>query len=303
MAGPFDDADKNALDALEREIQGDSTDADELPSEVELGAPVDEKDAEERQTRDEKKRARRPLMAELDAVREEARQAREEAARLREENRRALEQFEQRARGQQQVDPARAELDAIYADEERFVSDYNRRTAEYQQANQRMPDNEAAEWRKRAREIEEKKARTIARQASAVDPSQYTQQQLKSEYPDVFAHPQAFLRAQGEIAILKSRGENSDDIRVMRRALDTARDEFGLGGKRKVDPSDAPRYRSAPRGGNGAGGKEPARIAWNKDLQRLADSMYSQEPDPKKRAQMWVNENGKDYLAATSQRR
>jgi hypothetical protein len=308
MAGPFESTDdKGALERLEREVQGgrDGGDPDEIPTELELGADVNppKDDDEPGLSRDEKKRARRPLMAELEAVREEAKRANDSAAAARAESAAILARFEQAQRGNA-PDPVQKELDEVYADQERVVGDYNRRVAQYQSAQQEMPDEEARAWRKKAREVEERKAVVLIKRAGGgqqQDPQQITQHMLRGDYPDVYANPAALASAHGEFFKLRARGE-PDSIATARKAMDTTRDEFGLSDKRRVNPDDARRYRGEPRGGTGGGSKQPARVQWNKTLQSMADSMYSHEPDSKKRAQMWVNANGKKYLEATRQR-
>lgn len=307
MPGPFDSAGGKGLDSFEREIQG-GLDDDGLPEELEVGAEVEpeaDDEPEHRPSRDDKKRARRPMLAELEAIREEKRQLEERLARVESDNHATRTALEQARQPQQPQDPFQAERTQLYKEEDELVDSWNRATSLYAAQKQEMPSTEQAEWRNRRRALEEKKADLVTRQAlqraQANGPSQATEAILRSEFGDVYANKNAHAYAIGEFAKLRAMG-HPDSIDVARKALATARRDMktSRGSASDADEqADRRRHAGAPKGSSGGTKSERRSVAWNSDLQRLADSMYKDEPDPKKRAQMWVNENGKEYLEAT----
>lgn len=272
--------------------------ADEESPEIPFEEPPKEEgeEEEERQTRQDKKRER----GELRRVAEEARA---EAAAARAE----LQAMQQRIQQypptppQPQKDPRDQEVDAAYAQVESVQQHYAARAADQKNP---MTVQEQQEFNKKWREVNDAyiDARAKKNAPQQVDPEQTM---MAARYPDILANENhrawatgKWYQKLGEGWGQKLQSGEKSKWELWDEVAEETRKHFRLGSHRTQQrtPAERAAYTSGPRGGGPAGPAKPTGIKMQKEFRILADQMYPDEPDPKKRYERWARGPGKRML-------
>lgn len=290
------DAEVEAFKARAGSRKKDATDDDDdVETDPTDGAPIVS-------VRQQKKQARLGLIDELKTLREKDAARDRELAELRGMVQGAMHRTSGRDATDEEDDDD-AELDGALADiQRRHTAAYQSLRAKGAQATQADKD----EYERAVRGFEREKIKLSAQvqakvnqqQSQQVVQQQVIREQLQRDHGDVYAAgPRALAYSRGEFQKLIALG-HPDNAATVAKAMDATRSAFGING-RQPEPTKNQRDRFAgpPRGGSGgAGGSAPTSIKMTKELRRMADAMYPEEPDEQKRYKKWANGPGREFL-------
>lgn len=295
----FDDNDSDVQafkDNVRRAKERDATDDEE---EVEID-PTDNEPVVS--VRKQKKQERGRLIDELKALREK------DVARDRElaELRGMVQGAMHRQPGRDATDDGDdedSELDDALADiQRRHGAAYQQLRAKGAQATQADKDAYEAESRRLERERIKLGADYAARRSAAGQQQfvhqQVIREQLRRDHGDVYAAgDRAVAYSRGEFQKLLALG-HPDSAETVKKAMDATRIAFNIGRQPGPTPNQQRHFVAPPRGGSGGGGTDngPQKIKMSKEFRQMADAMYPEERDDKKRYAKWANGPGRELL-------
>ena len=196
-----------------------------------------------------------------------------------------------------QEDPYKGRVDDLHTQRDQLDAEWNSK----QQAGT-LTDDEQKRLRGRSRELDEERIAVLfdkaeARKRANVNPAEERMREVRSQYRDVADNPPAFQWADAKVRLRRAKGEEYSH-EMVEEEMNNAREEFGLG--KHAGTKNRGRYASAPGGGGRQSSPESrtSTMKMTKELKQMADQMYGDIDDEKKRYQHWVNEHGKDFMEA-----
>lgn len=321
---PFnDESDSNEQSANERaaaKVRERATASRDEPERIELDSHDDDEREPERETPQEKE-ARKERRANRYREQKEGREAAErEAAQLRAENERlrtqgvvveTMRQMMPQPQRPAVPDPIDHEIEVTRQSLQNVQMEFRRIHAERTAAGNPMSQTEIDDWNKKAQELDDKvvdlRVAKASRQRAPQGPPQNQREvameaYLHMQFPDVMGDQAmkqyAFVEAQ---AILRKEGKQYADLDVVTRAIQAARERFGIAPARKPSngrPSAGLQAKfggvaaGSTRGSDSGGGRV---VEMTTDDKRMARAMYPtlSEPDAYKR---WAQKIGAKRL-------
>lgn len=258
-------------------------------------------------SRSEKKKQRGQNL--VRQAKEEAEAARREAAELRgriEELARAQQRPQQQPQTQQS-DPLETELKGLQSE---FTA-YNQRLSAAQQAAQSaqrpMTQEEIDKWNGEAWALQERMADLNYRRAAkrhekpGVTAEQIQAQtlvtQVQSKHADLFQHERGSKLFEAQWRLELAEGK-PDTWETMDAAADKVRQRLGMtprGGRPAPTAATRARFSAQSQSAGSAGDDSDTKpMVFDKNLQKMANALYSHIKDPKKRYEMYAKKVGKE---------
>jgi hypothetical protein len=299
-AGDEEQANKAAASELRDMIDQADPEPEDDSEEFEIGVEPQEPE----RSRDDKKRERGRLRERNDELERQNVEYAQRLARLEgmaqmlPSQLQALQQ--QRAYAQQQPaqDPIDSELEALYDHQERL---YEAASA-MQRAGQLSPEKQR-DLQRQSRKLDMQKNELLVRKATRGqqparphDPLEGARVMMQMEFSDVYGNAAALQYAEGEFYRMRAKGA-PDDLGSVKAAMELARNEFGLRGRRSTPVSEATRerYTSRSKGASSSGAAERRTMSLSSAQKSMATSMFPGLSE-REACQKWVNEVGKDLV-------
>ena len=191
-----------------------------------------------------------------------------------------------------QADPFKDQEEAVTREERSLGIEYESHRAA-KTLTQEMIDKYSAQ----AAELQQKRINIgVQRQLQTVVP-QYIQQQnvqnMRAKYADVEANQQAFLFAQGQHSLMRSRGE-PDTEATLDKAMNAARVQFRMPGAIQQQASDSERNKFMGTKGGGPNPITDNKVIMGKAEKIMALSLYGDafEGDEMKAYKQWAKGPG-----------
>lgn len=257
--------------------------------EVEISVDKEDDDDDEKLSRDEKKRNRFQEAWE----RASAAEARAQAAEQR------IAQLEARFNQPQPTgaDPIERELEDLHAQRQAVSDQY----WALHSARALTPQQQA-DLQKRDRDLEERifQARLKRSQPQAQPQLDQGALVMTARFADIYSDEKMRNWAMGRLYQRMAEGRQ-DSMDLRDEVADETRRQFRKGPYKGVEPSAHQRsaHSGAPRGGSAQQPSRPKSVKMTPEIKAMANAAYSHIPDEKKRYEMWVKANGKQYLEST----
>lgn len=289
------DNDEPSWDDSDSEDQ-DTDPEDDSEIEVDADGRSEETFDTEPQTRRQKRQARGQLRDRNIELEDRLSEQSSEIANLR-------GQMEQLGRLSQQASPPpQTQVDHIAQGLNNIDEEYV--SLQKQFANPGLTEEGQADLSRKARLLEGHKMRLIAqgvaRDQPRHDPNESARiafrQQLEADHQDIYTSARNVAVANGEFQYLVSQGA-PENRATHDEAMHRTRQRLGIETHQDPPPDrqrgGKSRLSGAGRGASGGSSDKATRIPWDKNLQMMADHTYSDEPNARKRYQMFANNEGR----------
>lgn len=267
-------------EALEVDVSEDPEDEEEPEAQ-----PQPEADPGVRQ---QKRRERGKLRAELDELRQQREQDRQEYQRRLDEAYRLVQQTSQRQHPtQQQTDPEDAELEQ--------VQQQNTLLLQAWQALKEPTEAQRTDFMRRAQELRNRETAVhVRKQLRSVVPSQEQQQMhaqqqfINARYPDVMSNDRAraWVDAEYRKRVVEGKPHHVD---TLDEVMNDARRQWKIG-PRQADASLTRKLQGMPSSGGGGGARSKSTVTLSPLEQRMADRMYPMIKDDAERYRTFAKE-------------
>lgn len=190
-------------------------------------------------------------------------------------------------------DPAQRELNEIYDSQMHLQM-------QVEALGNKITKDQVDHFTKEARKLDQRKGELLAERVQRRNAPQQGQlehqanlQAMRMQFPEVYSHPAALRWSRGRYEQLVARDPQLEGLDGIKKALDEARQEFGL---RRDPPTEnqRSRYAGVSRGGGAApAGGAPTKITLTKAQMKMADAAYGHIKDKSARYKAWAQKAGR----------